>query len=84
MNKLLGTEIQKIIWSKMYKTADVGGSSIWACSECEYNSKYNHNVFEHIEAKHVGSLGYLCDICNKVCPTKNALRTHNIRHHKNK
>jgi len=79
-----GSDIEKIIWSKMYKTADAGGSSVWACSECEYNSKFKHNVFEHIESKHVGSYGYPCSVCNKVCPTKNAFRIHNIRYHKNK
>ena len=36
---------------------------------------------EHIEASHVKSPGYNCDICYKTFKTKHSLRTHkNVKH----
>ena len=66
----------------MYQTSDTDGKKFWACTDCNYSSKSNHNVFEHIESKHVGSVGYPCSLCDKISPTKNAHRIHNIRHHR--
>ena len=49
---------------------------VWCCHECPYRSPLKHNMFEHIESKHVQHNGYLCDFCEKICPTQGALRKH--------
>jgi len=75
-------DIESLINSKMAKFPACGSTpSVWQCLECPYNSKNNHNVFEHVEAKHVKHHGYFCVICNKTCPTKSAFRMHNKRNH---
>lgn len=73
-----------LIRSKMVKSDKSHGPSMWLCTECDYSSKNNSNVYEHIEARHVGSAGYYCQFCDKTCPTRNAFRIHNVRHHSNK
>ena len=61
--------------------ADVNSASQWRCLECSYTSRNNHNVFDHIEAKHIKHAGYFCHLCHKTCPTKSAFRMHNKRNH---
>ena len=68
----------------MVKSLRNSGPSLWLCSDCDYSSKNNSNVYEHIEARHVGSEGYHCSFCDKTCPTRNAFRIHNVRHHNHK
>ena len=58
-------------------------SGIFQCLMCEYQSKIKQSLQYHIESKHVNSPGHICQICNKVCPTKNALCLHRSRNHKN-
>lgn len=55
----------------------------WACSDCDYHTKNNSNLYEHIESRHVQHPGYNCDICFKFCSTRNSLRNHKARLHKN-
>ena len=66
-----------LIRSKMVKSDKSHGPSMWLCIDCDYSSKNNSNVYEHIEARHVGSSGYYCQFCDKTCPTRNAFRIHN-------
>jgi len=73
-----------LIRTKMVKSDKSHGPSMWLCTECDYASKNNSNVYEHIEARHVGSTGYYCQFCDKTCPTRNAFRIHNVRHHSKK
>jgi hypothetical protein len=54
---------------------------MWAFTDCEYTSKNNSNVYEHIEGKHVAGPGYICLVCSKVCSTRKALRCHKYRNH---
>ena len=56
---------------------------IWACTDCDYTSKNNSNVYEHIEGKHVSNPGYICLLYNKICSIRKALRCHKYRNHKN-
>jgi len=79
-----GEDMDVLIRSKMVKSDKSHGPSMWLCAECDYSSKNNSNVYEHIEARHVGSAGYYCQFCDKTCPTRNAFRIHNVRHHSNK
>ena len=58
-------------------------SGIFQCLECDYQSKHRQSLQYHIESKHVNSPGHICQICHKVCPTKNALCLHRSRNHKN-
>lgn len=53
------------------------------CLECPYTNKYKQRVQYHIESKHVSSPGHICEFCQKICPTKNALCLHRSRYHKN-
>ena len=55
----------------------------WECLECPYSNKTRQRLQYHIESKHIASPGHVCDICFKVCPTKNALNLHRSRYHKN-
>ena len=65
----------------MFKEID--GS--WTCSECNFNTKYNTTLKNHVEARHLRPAeGYYCQQCNKYCPTKNALKCHTYRTHNQK
>ena len=55
----------------------------YLCCLCNYQASRRHHITNHIEAKHMQSnFSYHCDICSKVCPTKNALNAHMSRKHK--
>ena len=69
----LKTEIQSRI------SKNVAGE--WQCDECYKTSRWKTNILEHIEAFHIRSTGYNCEICYKVFKTKHSLRTHkNVKH----
>jgi len=72
-------DLYDIIRAKIQKTDD----GQWMCLDCGKTSKWKTNTFEHIEATHVESPGYQCEVCFKTCKTKNALRSHKNREHKN-
>ena len=53
----------------------------WQCNECYKTSNVKTNILEHIEAFHIQSSGYECEICCKVFKTRHSLRTHrNVKH----
>ena len=54
---------------------------LWQCCFCGRASRVKTNIFEHIEATHVETPGYNCDVCAKPCRTRNALRAHKHREH---
>ena len=58
-------------------------NQVWGCASCEFQSKYQNAVSNHIEAKHFYSDGYSCQFCSKNCPNRQALRMHVSRYHKN-
>jgi len=55
----------------------------WQCTDCYKASKVKTNIYVHIEANHVDSPGYQCDVCYKFCTTSNALRKHKFVKHRN-
>ena len=57
-------------------------SGLYNCTICDYQAKTKQRMENHIEAKHSDSPGYICDICQRFCPTKNALFIHKTRHHR--
>jgi len=69
-------EVEQIIRSKMTKQ-----QGIWLCTDCDYTTKKSSNLYEHIESRHCPTAGYTCGICAKFCPTRNAMRNHNVRYH---
>jgi len=73
-------DLEVLINSKMTKVPG-DTSNVWQCVDCNYNSKLKHNVFEHIESKHVQHEGYFCYLCNTSCPSQSAFRMHNKRKH---
>ena len=52
------------------------------CTDCDFKSQISTNVINHIESKHVTSLGYTCPLCSKFCSSKNAWHLHKSRYHK--
>jgi len=55
----------------------------WLCGTCGWETKLRARLWEHVEANHVQSNGYSCPICCKFCPSKNALKVHKSRNHRN-
>jgi hypothetical protein len=77
LKKLPFLDLESMIVSKMSKNID----GDWQCNDCFKTSKVKTNIFEHIEANHVDSPGYQCELCYKFCRTRNALRNHkNFKH----
>merc|ERR1719220_247836 len=70
-------ELDSYIKSKMQKSVD----GQWECMFCGRQSKVKTNILEHIEASHMETPGYSCEMCNKHCRTRNALRAHKHRSH---
>jgi len=54
----------------------------YSCTDCGYSTKKSDHLVRHIEAKHTWTGGWQCTVCNKSCPSKNALDHHNRRYHK--
>jgi len=54
----------------------------FGCTDCDYVTKYNTTCQNHIESKHLSTSGFLCQYCNKFCPTRNALKSHTTKNHK--
>ena len=72
-------DLKDLISSKIGKTPDSSG---WICLDCGKTSKWKTNIVEHVEGAHIECPGYHCDVCNKFCKTRNALRSHKNREHK--
>ena len=66
----------------MYKETNWDGNIVWNCVDCGQTSKRAQDLAKHIEAKHIDSPGYICDHCEKHCPSKNALTAHISRNHR--
>ena len=55
----------------------------WNCLSCGWITKNKTRLFVHVEAKHMPGVGYNCPICDKLCPSLNALNAHKSRNHRN-
>ena len=49
---------------------------------CGWHSKFKTRLNEHVEAKHVETGGYSCPLCGKFCSSKNALKLHKSKYHR--
>jgi len=58
-------------------------AGVWQCLTCGWETKFKTRLFEHVEATHVHTNGYTCPYCDKFCPSKNSLKVHKSRNHKN-
>ena len=56
---------------------------VWKCMACGWQTKFKTRLYEHVEAKHVETNGYTCQICQKFCPTQKALKMHRSKYHRN-
>ena len=54
----------------------------FSCTDCEYVTKYRTTCQNHIESKHIITSGFTCQFCEKFCPTRNALKSHTTKNHK--
>ena len=54
----------------------------WGCTQCQFSSNRASSVGVHVESKHLITSGFVCPVCNKHCPTKNALNIHKFRYHR--
>ena len=70
-------ELKEMINKRIVRTPD----NTFECSDCDYKTKHLHCLKIHIESKHIISDGFQCQLCEKLCPTRNALRAHQKRHH---
>ena len=73
----LHSDVDQVLFQNMWKD-DEGNL---CCKLCDYRSRNSNHVKNHIESKHLE--GYFkCEMCQKVCPTRNALNMHIHRKHK--
>ena len=69
-------DLESAIQEKMVKL-EVG----WQCRDCPYTTMYTSHLSGHIEAKHLNSGGFFCQICTKFCATRKALSCHMSKYH---
>jgi len=77
-NKDQSVAVDHAVVSQMQKVG-----SIWQCLACGWETSKRARLWEHVEANHVETTGYNCPVCEKFCPSKNALKVHKSRNHKN-
>ena len=72
-------DLDELLASKMIRCE----TGEFMCLECPYTHKTRQRLKYQIESKHILSPGHVCEFCQKVCPTKDALCLHRSRYHKN-
>ena len=72
--------IDHAIVSQMQKI----GVGVWQCTACGWQTKYKTRLYEHVEAKHIGTGGHACPLCGKFCASLKGLKTHRQKYHSNK
>ena len=75
---VVGT-LDEAIECKMSKSET---GNFWLCLDCDYMHSHKTRVKFHVESNHIDSPGHMCEICQKICPSKNALNIHRSRFHK--
>jgi len=58
------------------------GMRTWRCLICLKSSCLKTDISRHVEAVHIQHPGFQCDICCKLCKTRDALRCHINKYHK--
>jgi len=67
--------------TKIYKTSGEDGQVLYQCTDCEYLNPVKDVIRNHVESHHINA-SFFCPICGHKCPTRNALRVHRFRKHK--
>ena len=62
----------------------INNGSDWSCKECGKTVRNRMTLRNHIEAQHINTPGFQCDICGFVSKTRHALRGHKDYNHKTK
>jgi len=75
-NKKMSDEIDNAIMSCI----KVLGKSEFGCYKCGYRSSRTHDMKRHVEAKHVVSNGFQCQICNHWLKTRRTYSRHLLQH----
>ena len=57
-------------------------NGVYMCGHCQYTCEKRQRMTFHIEARHVQGSVYSCDLCDKICSTRNAIRVHKSRFHR--
>ena len=57
------------------------GTGVWQCVACGWETKYKTRLYEHVEAKHIGTPGHTCPICGKFSASLKALKMHKLKYH---
>merc|ERR1719318_677456 len=68
----LNTQLEQMIERK---------EGVWHCKFCTRTSTLKMNLKRHAET-HIGGVEHICDSCNKTFSTREALRKHKTRNHK--
>ena len=58
------------------------GARARICKVCGKEGSWN-KIRDHIEANHITGISIPCDLCGKAHGSRNALRKHKSRNHKN-
>jgi len=58
------------------------GRKVWRCLECHKESQLKADISRHVEANHISHPGFDCSLCYKHCRTRDALRCHINKYHK--
>ena len=56
--------------------------NVWTCLECGKSLNRRYTLRNHIEAQHILTPGFQCDVCGFVSKTRHALRCHKDYNHK--
>ena len=69
-----GMLLSKQLDSKKYETSTEDGQVMHQCTDCEYMNPVKDIIRNHVESHHMST--------SFACPTRNALRVHRHRKHK--
>ena len=61
---------------------EVEGRKIWRCLECHKEAQLKADISRHVKANHISHPGFVCHVCYKHCKTRDDLRCHINKYHK--
>ena len=75
-------DLEQRVLSMMEKGPNhIGTQPLYVCKVCGKEARQG-DMKNHIEANHLEGVAISCNLCDKTFRSRNALKTHNIRHHK--
>ena len=61
--------------------SSVNNPAVMLCKLCGKDGQMA-NIKNHIEANHITGVSHTCDICGKICKTRNSLNVHKSTDHR--